>query len=131
MVLKGRRVIGTLMVGSLLGDKMATKRAEWYALGIQSWLGSTASTGLRGKEYEEFLLYRSRHRRSVRMKHVRPAKETGVHSRARPSSSSQYPEHGTQRYSFDVTAPITLRVLDGAAYSIRPYSNRSLCCFNS
>jgi transcription antitermination factor NusG len=43
----------------------------WYALRIQSKLGSVASATLRGKGYEEFLpLYRSRRRWSDRVKNL-------------------------------------------------------------
>jgi transcription antitermination factor NusG len=43
----------------------------WYALRVQSRLGSLASTTLRGKGYEEFLpLYRSRRRWSDRIKEL-------------------------------------------------------------
>lgn len=44
---------------------------SWYALQIQSKLGSVASATLRGKGYEEFLpLYRSRRRWSDRIKEL-------------------------------------------------------------
>jgi transcription antitermination factor NusG len=50
---------------------MNTNNAQWYALQIQSRLGSVASTVLRGKGYEEFLpVYCSRRRWSDRVKKI-------------------------------------------------------------
>lgn len=50
---------------------MNPNTAQWYALQIQSRLGSIASTVLRGKGYDEFLpVYRSRRRWSDRVKTI-------------------------------------------------------------
>jgi transcription antitermination factor NusG len=50
---------------------MNTNTSQWYALQIQSRLGTTASTVLRGKGYEEFLpMYSSSRQWSDRVKKV-------------------------------------------------------------
>jgi transcription antitermination factor NusG len=47
------------------------EQLSWYAIGIQSRLGSVASATLRGRGYEEFLpMYRSRRQWSDRMKDI-------------------------------------------------------------
>jgi transcription antitermination factor NusG len=50
---------------------MNSRTIQWYALQVQTRLGSIASAALRGKGYEEFLpLYRSSRRWSDRVKQI-------------------------------------------------------------
>ena len=54
-----------------MGQLPRSDNLSWYAVRIQSRLGSVASATLRGKGYEEFLpLYRSRRRWSDRIKEL-------------------------------------------------------------
>jgi len=62
---------GTPMAAACSIETKIMTTAHWYALRVQTRLGNTASTALRGKGYEEFLpLYRSRRRWSDRVKHI-------------------------------------------------------------
>src|SRR5450759_4877128 len=53
------------------GENVNSSTLQWYALQVQTKLGSIASVALRGKGYEEFLpLYRSQRRWSDRVKQL-------------------------------------------------------------